>query len=175
MCVAPVMIAATLASTAVSAYSSVQQGNYQKDVSRYNARVGENEATRTRNAGNEAEMRARQETAQLLSRQRAQLAANNVEIDSGSALQLQEDTRMQGEVDALRIRSNFGDQARTMDDQATLTRSQGNMAKRAGNLSAGSSILSGVGAVTAGVDPRWYSSTSAATGASANSSFGSIA
>lgn len=134
--------------TALSAYSSVQQGEQAKDVAQYNAREQENQATQTRNKGVEEENIHRQKVAQLRARQRAQLGANNIDIDSGSAIDLQEDTQLLGEVDALRIRRNYSDQAEQMERQAELTRIQGDKAQKAGYINATATVL---GAIAGGM------------------------
>jgi hypothetical protein len=167
----------TAAAGGVTAYSQVQQGHNARDVARYNAREMENQATNTRNKGTEEENIQRQKTAELLSRQRAQLGANGIDIDSGSAADLQQDTEILGEIDALRIRTNYADEAATIDRQAGLTKLQGENANRAGKLSAfgtvlttaasmgafaGSSAATGGGQSLAGspVDSSWYDSSS---------------
>lgn len=180
-----IMTVASVALTAASTYSQVQsqkataknqkaQGEYSQSVAEYNARVTENEAQSVINSGVEAENAQRQETAQLLSRQRAQLGASNVDIGSGSALQLQQNTETMGEADALRIRSNYTDQANALKQQAYLTGIDGDNALIAGNNSSNitnsavtGTILSGLGSaassvVSSGVADSWYSPNSAA-------------
>lgn len=170
-----------VASSLLGAYSSVQQGRSAKAVARYNAREAENEAVRVRSKGTEEENRHRQRVAQLQSRQRAQLGASGVDLESGSALAIQEDTELFGEVDALRIRSNFADQAQALDRGAGLTRQQGRSASRAGNLQAVGSLIGAAGSIAgAGVASKWYSPNSAAlttttTGSQANAFVGAIA
>ncbi len=94
------------AAMAMTAFSTYQQGQHASKVASYNARVAANEAEDARRVGTEKEMDMRQRTARLVSRQRAQLGAAGVNLDSGSAAALQESAALQGEVDALRIRGN---------------------------------------------------------------------
>lgn len=150
----PVTISATMmvVGTVAQGYAAKQQGEYENDVAKYNARQMENEATRTRNKGVEEENKLRERTAQLSSKQRTQLAAAGVNLDVGSAFDIQEDTRILGEADALRVRSNFQDQAQSIDDQASITRSQGKAAKKAGRNSFYTSLLSASGQVAG----KWY-------------------
>lgn len=163
-------VTATVVVTAVAggmtAYQQYEQGKFQKGVAEYNARVAENEAQDVRNAGVERENIQRRKTAELLSKQRAQLGAANVDLGSGSALQLQEDTELLGEVDALRIRENFIDRADSIDTGAALTRRQGAFAKAAGRNQAGATLLSTAGSVIGtGVDGNWFTPDSAANAA----------
>lgn len=170
-----IMAVMAVASAAVGAYSAVEQGKNARSVARYNAREAENEAVRTRNRGIEEEVKHRRQVAELQSRQRAQLGASNVDLRSGSALDIQEDAQLLGEVDSLRVRTNFEEQASSLERGGSLTRSQGNAAARAGNVQAVGSLLQGAGAVAG----QWYSPNSSAvtttTGAQANAQVGSIA
>jgi len=158
-----IMAAVTIASAAFAAKSQIDQGNYQKGVSRYNARVAENQAQEVRRAGTEAENIQRRKTATLLAKQRAQLGTAGVELGSGSALQLQEDTQLLGEIDALRIRSNVDSQVDSLQTGAELTRSQGNAAASMGRTAAVGSLLSGGAAVAGtGVADKWFTPNSSA-------------
>lgn len=152
------LTALSAASTIMQGYAAKQQGEYSNQVAQYNARVQENEATQTRNRGVEEENRQRLRTAQLASQQRAQLGAAGVDIGSGSAAGLIEDTATMGEADALRIRSNYGMQADSMVQQATLTRSEGAAKQAAGNAAFTSSLISAGSSFAS----KWYTPTSAA-------------
>lgn len=159
-----VMVAITAVSAAYSANQQRQQGKFQKGVADYNARVAENEAEETRRAGTEAENTQRRKTAELLARQRAQLGAANIELSSGSALQLQEETVALGEADALRIRSNFEGQAGALDTGAALTERSGEFAESAGSGKATGTLLQGASsALGSGVADKWLTPNSAAT------------
>jgi hypothetical protein len=146
------------ASTLMAAKSAQDQGQYRRSQSRYNARVAENEAEEVRSVGVQEENKQRKATAQMLSTQRAALGASGVELGSGSALQLQQDTETQGEIDAGRIKSNYADKATSLGTSAMLTRSDGAAAAKAGRNQSMGTLLSG-GAKVAG---RWYDKNSAA-------------
>ena len=161
----PTMVAggALLVSSMFTAQQQRAQGEFQKGVAEYNARVAENEAQQIRNKGVEEENIQRRKTAELLSKQRAQLAARNVDLTTGSALQLQEETEELGEVDALRIRSNTDDQVQAALSQADLTRTEGQFAKEASRGRAVGTLLSGAAdALGTGVADKWFTSTSSA-------------
>ena len=160
----PATIALTLAvvSTVSQGYAAKKQGKYTNQVAKYNARVEENEATELRNKGVEEENAARQRTAQLLSKQRAQLGAANVELTSGSPLDLQEDTVLLGEVDALRVKGNFQRGAESLEQQAELTRATGEAAEAGGRSAFKGSLLSAAGSIAASsVASKWYTPDSA--------------
>ena len=160
---ATIMAVVAVASAAFTANQQVKQGKFQKATAKYNARVAENQAEETRNAGVESENIQRRKTAELLSKQRAQLGAGNIELTSGSALQLQEETVALGEADALRIRSNFSNEANALDTGAGLTLSQGEFAESAGRGAATGTLLQGAGTVlNTGVADKWFTPDSAA-------------
>ncbi len=140
-----IALALSAVATVSQGYAAKQKGKFDFGVAKFNARQLENEAVQTRNVGVEEENRQRRKSAELLSRQRAQLAAQNVELGSGSAEQIQQNTIDLGEIDALRIRSNFERQAESLEDQAGITLAQGRAAKSAGNRAFTTSIV-GAGA-----------------------------
>jgi hypothetical protein len=130
------------------------QGEYQNDVAKYNARRADNEATQVRNTAVEQENIHREKVQQMIARQRVEGAANGIDINSGSIGQIQSDTALLGEADALRIRSNFNDRATSMEDGADLERAQGKAAENAGDSAFNTSLLS-AGASFA-VDSKWF-------------------
>lgn len=161
----PVSITAavTLASTAFTVNQQRKQGEFQKGTADYNARVAENQAEETLKAGTESENIQRRKTAELLSKQRAQLGAANIDLSSGSALQLQENTVALGEADALRIRSNFENRAGALDTSAALTERSGEFAEQAVGPANVGTILSGAGSVLGtGVADKWFTPKSTA-------------
>lgn len=159
-----IMAAVAVVSAAFTANQQRQQGKFQKGTAEYNARVAENEAEETRRAGVERENIQRRKTAELLSKQRAQLGAANVDLSSGSALQLQEETQALGEADALRIRSNFESRAGALDTGAELTQTQGEFAEASGRNQAVGTLLQGAStALGTGVADKWFTPNSAAT------------
>lgn len=164
-----VMAVTAVASAAYSANQSHQQGKYQAGVAEYNASLAENEAQQIQAKSAEEENTQRRKTAELLSKQRAQLGASNVDLSSGSALQLQEDTEVLGEADALRIRSNYDNQVASSLAEADLSRSDGAFAESAANSAVAGSILGGIsGVASSGVADKWY--TPSSTAAISNSS-----
>lgn len=142
-----------------------RQAEYQERVAEVNARNQENEATKIRNQGVEEENRQRRMTAELLGRQRAQLGASGVVMDSGSALQLQDDTVSLGEEDALRIRGNYADQAESLETGAGYTRYEGQLqaseTRNAGDAAFTAGLI-GAASTALPVASKWYDSRSAA-------------
>lgn len=164
MCNPGAVMALQVVSTAFMAQSQISQGRFQKGVAEYNARVAENEAQETRRVGVEEENIQRRKTAELLSKQRTQLGASGIELGTGSALKLQEETVTLGEADALRIRSNFESRATALETSADLTLQQGAFAESSGVMGAGGTILGGAADIAdTGVADKWFTPNSAAT------------
>lgn len=160
---ATIMAVAAVASTAFTIQSQQRQARHAKGTADYNARVAENEAENVRTQATEAENIQRQKTAQLLSKQRAQLGASGVELGSGSALQIQEDTVALGEADALRIRSNFGSQIDALNTESAMLQMQGSNAAAKGRSDAVGTLLTGASTVIGtGVADKWLTPKSAA-------------
>ena len=157
---------AAVAATAYSVYSSVQQSKQnaeaQKGTAEYNTRVAENDAQRSRNIANEKENALRLKNARLLSKQRAQLGAANIDLSSGSALQLQEDTINLGEADALRIRRTGDSQFSGLMQESELESAKGDLAESQGRFNIAGSLLSGAGDfMDTGVADKWFTPKSA--------------
>ena len=157
---------AAVAATAYSVYSSVQQSKQnaeaQKGTAEYNTRVAENDAQRSRNIANEKENALRLKNARLLSKQRAQLGAANIDLSSGSALQLQEDTINLGEADALRIRRTGDSQFSGLMQESELETAKGDLAESQGRFNIAGSLLSGAGDfMDTGVADKWFTPKSA--------------
>jgi hypothetical protein len=154
--------AVAIASTGFQIQQARAQGKFQKGVADFNARTAENEAEATRTSATAAENTQRQRTAELLSRQRAQLGASGVALGSGSALQLQQDTLTLGEADALRIRTRGDESFQALQTEASLTEAQGGFAEIAGRNKAVGSLLTGAGNVLdTGVADKWFTPKSA--------------
>lgn len=180
MCHVAVYYVAMAASAAMAAKSSYDQGQYQKKVGEYNARVAENQATDERAKATEAMSEERTKAMQLRATQRAAAAARGVEIDYGTALNIQEDTEMIGRINAQRI-DRYGDQRQeALTSEALMARSAGDNAVRQGSMKAVGSLIGAAGnaakpsasASAAGGDgatvaPQWYRTTSTAPSGSA--------
>jgi len=156
-----IALAATIGSTALGVVGSIQQGKaanaaakYNAQVARNNAQVQEWQAKDAEARGRTKELQHRQQVSQLIGRQRAVMAGNGVDVNLGSAVDLQADTASQGEFDALTIRSNAEREAyaarvgaSNYTAEAGLQIGQGKAAKQAGFMGAGTTLLSGAGSV----------------------------
>lgn len=82
------------------------QANYMAQVARRNQMLMEENARRAEEQGRVAEETQRLKTASLIGSQRAALASQGGDVNSGSPLDIQTDTARAGEFDALTIRHN---------------------------------------------------------------------
>ena len=124
-------------------------GRAQAAANDQNARMADEQARDALRRGAYDELRQRRQTSILQGQQRAVLAASGVEIDSGSALDVQEATGLEGEQDAAIIRYNaereawgYGVQATNYRNAASAARAEGKSAMTAGIIGAGTSLLS---------------------------------
>jgi len=154
------MVAAA-ASTAVGVASASASADAQEKASAYQAQVAKNNQQQANQAavyaqqqGQVMEDAKREQTAQTLGGERAAMAANGVDLDSGSALRLQGDTAKVGELDALTIKNNaarasYGYQVQGLGyaDQANMDMSAASNAETAGTLNEFSSLVGGASSV----------------------------
>lgn len=155
----PVSLA--IAGTAIAAAGSIVQGVNQSNQMRYAARVADANAAMDRAAAQDAidrgakeEQRQYRKNAQLLGQQRAALAANGLEVDFGSAADIQGDTKRIGWEDASTIRQNAIREAKGYEisaannvDKAASSRAGASAAVIGSVFDAGSTILSGASQV----------------------------
>lgn len=167
-----IALAAMAVAGGISAKASYDQGVHAKKVDEYNARVDENSAKEVRNKARIAENEERQKAAELVSRQRAVFAARGVNVDTGTALKVQEDTDLIGKVNAMRVRQNAEQQAQALETQAYLTKKEGKNAKRQGTMKAISTLIGTAGSVAGGMSatgttggpPKLWDSSTLGTG-----------
>lgn len=168
-------IVGTIVSTTMGIVGSVQQGkatqaqyNYQAEVNKRNAEVAQQNADQKRQEGIEESRMQRIKTLQRIGAQQAAMAANGIDISSGTALDTVEDTAAMGELDALTTRYNAETQAQAYENQANNFSNQANLDVFAGaNAYQASKInaigIAGQGMAQAGsVASNWYSPNSIA-------------
>ena len=148
-----------LAAAAVSAVSSIQQGNAQaanlKSEAAANTRNAdiqrENAARVSREAG-VREDNLRRQQAQFFGRQRAGQAESGTGLGTGTNLDVAEQDMNEAELDALTVRYEGASERRAylsdanaLDFQAKVNRSNASSARKSGYLNAFGSMLGGVG------------------------------
>jgi hypothetical protein len=138
-----------------SAAATQASYNYQAGVAKINSQIDLQNAEYARNYGEiqatQFGLKERQQEGQIKVAQ----AASNLDVNSGSAVDVQTSQRKLGQMDMTQIRSNAAktaydfDVKSTMDlNQSTLDVMAGQNAKSAGDIQAMSSIIGGVGSVS---------------------------
>ena len=130
------------------------QAEAEAEAAEANARTARVEAHDSVEQGGQEELRLRRKMAQTRGTQRSMLAAQGVDINSGSALDTQLASIAEGEYDAEVIKYNaarqrwgYINQANNLEAQAKNARARGKYAARNGLISGiGGAITSGLGA-----------------------------
>lgn len=132
----------------LGAAAGVQQAKAQtaaaeatEQQSKENAKAANAQAQNTVLAAQVEEDRRRQQTRAMLGKQRAALAANNVDMSIGTPMELLGDTAAIGEQDALTIRANAARQAWGYKVDANNSLNEGRVAMAAGKNAATGTYL----------------------------------
>jgi hypothetical protein len=140
--VSTMVLAAAAVGTAVQAYGQYQAGQDAKKAADYNAQIMErNKQVALEKANYEAEAEASR-LRRLIGSQRAAAAASGMGR-SGTILDLQEDTTIQGTMEQLAILYGGQLQAQGFQDEANMSRFQGEASARQGKTAAFGTILTG--------------------------------
>lgn len=141
----PAAIGLSLASGVMGASNAISQGNYQSSLLRQNAALKNQAADEAVIAGNTSADWQRVKANQAIGTQRSVQAANGIDVNSGSSAQLQDDTAMLGELDALTIQNNAAREAYGYRVQANQDRANAKQVKKNARQQAIGSILGGTG------------------------------
>lgn len=133
--------------TAVGAYNQsaayARQGKYSRRMANINASMADIEATDAIRRGDIAANRQGLRTALLIGTQRATAAGQGVDVNSGSALDLQANAARMGVLDQHTLRMNAYKEAMSIRMKGSSDRFQGNMAYMSGRNNAYNSLLAG--------------------------------
>jgi len=134
-------------SSAGGAYSGAQarkaQGAFQESVSQTNSLFARKEAEDEMNRGEKAARRVQTEAKKVQGAQRAALAAQGVDLNSGDALDIQKETQIMAAEDEKTARTNAIRAAWGHEASALASTSQGKFAKMAADNEARNTILTG--------------------------------
>lgn len=145
----PILIGVTAAGVGLSAFGQVKAGNAAKKIGDYNAKVYEQQAQDAISRGTEDEQKFRQGVKMLIGSQKAGFAGQGVDVNSGSALDVQADAAFLGELDALTIRTNAAREANGYRAQAENARMGGSAQQTASRFGAASTVLGGASSLLA--------------------------
>lgn len=145
----------------VSANNTKKVNEYQAKVAQDNAKIAEENAKNERQSGLEEARRQRIKTIQTIGAQQTAMAANGIDIASGSALDTVSDTAQTGELDALMLQYNSERQAFNYEMQSNNFTNQANLdmfaaknAKTTGTLNAVGSVVNSVSDVGMKLDTK---------------------
>jgi hypothetical protein len=141
-----IALATIAVGTAVTAYGQYQAGQAQERALNYQAAVQERNAQIARQ---NAEYDAQRQSARLrraIGSQRAAVLASGIQME-GTALELQQDTVQQAEMDRLAILYGGEINYQNARSEAELSRMQGKAAGQAGTTAAFGTVLGGLGSV----------------------------
>lgn len=147
-----VMMGATAAAGAVSAYGAYQQGQTAQKVGRNNQIMAEYAAQDALKKGDEAAAAARRRGDQIKGAQRASMAAKGLDLGVGTAADLQDQTDFFSQGDQQMARFNAKRDAWSVRTGGQQARAQGNAAASQGNLQAAGTLMSTAGQVAG----KWY-------------------
>jgi hypothetical protein len=125
------------------AYTKLKAGREQQKMFEENAQFADWQASDALDRGATNEKRQRQSTEQVIGAQRTSLAAQRVDVNKGSALDVQADAAYLGELDALTVRNNAAKEAYGFAVQAKDLRTRGKYAKQGGEMDALNTIIGG--------------------------------
>lgn len=141
------------------------QANYEAQQQEFNAKLNEFQAQESIRQGESQVKQVRKESRQVVGAQRAALAAQGIDVSSGSAAQLQEDTVRGSTENVITIRNNAWREAWGYRLNGANQRSQAQFTRATGEYRAKDTILSsGINAVSGIVNTGLQVGTTAFTG-----------
>ena len=120
-----------------------RQAEYQKAMFEVNSKFAELQAQDSVRRGDVAAGNHMSQVRGMIGSQRAAMAAQGIEVDSGSAAEVQADTAAMGAIDAAQIRNNALREAMGYKVEALNASHRGEMAMRAGQAEAKATIATG--------------------------------
>ena len=146
MCwMALIPVAIGMAGSMMQAQGQKENGVFQSGILTQNAAFKTQAANEAINAGNTSADWQRVRTGQAVGTQRSVQAANGIDVNSGSSAQMQDDTAMLGELDALTIQNNAAREAYGYRIQAKQDILNASQTVQNGKTAAMGSILGGLG------------------------------
>ena len=137
------MTGISAASTMMGGVVGMMQANQQADIDRQNAILADENAEDALERSREEETRHRRQSAALFGEQIARMAANGLDVGSGSPLKALGDTKVLEEEDAGRIRESGRREAYTFSVEASNLRSRARSRKRGAIFGLGKSLITG--------------------------------
>lgn len=138
----------------VEGFAGGRAADFQAQIAKNNAQIARMNAAQVTDVGNAQALNSMLRTRAVVGQTKAAQAASGIDVNSGSAVDVQASERMLGMLDALTIRSNaaraaYGYQAEAgnFTAQAEMMRRKGKMARISGLMDASGTILEGASSV----------------------------
>jgi hypothetical protein len=148
-------LSTTAIGTGFSMYAKITAGNKQQQMFDQNAKFAKLQADDAIARGAHAEMIRRRGTERVIGAQRVGFAAQHVDVNTGSALDVQADAAYLGELDVVTIRNNAAKEAYGYKVEAYNASMHGVYAKEFGQMDAINTLLgSASNLAIAGMDRR---------------------
>jgi hypothetical protein len=142
---APIMMAMTsLGSGYAESQALRAQGAYQKQLNDTNANLADIQAKDSIRRGNIEASKVKREQERLIGEERVTAAASGVDVNQGSAADVQDDTKALSDHDIITIRNNAFREAWGYNVQADDYRYRGRFAESAANFKAGQAMTTGI-------------------------------
>jgi hypothetical protein len=148
-------LGASVGGTVLSAGSAYQQGQAAKQTAANNAQMAEVAAQDAQRRGEEEAMAVQRKGAALKSAQRVSLASRGLDLQYGTAADLQDQTDFFTQSDVATTRTNAGREAWNSRARGQQILAQGKADATNAMMQAGGSLLGGAGQVS----DKWYSYT----------------
>lgn len=136
------LTAAVLGLSAALKYKQLRaEGEYTAHANDVNASLADEQAADAVARGDAASVRQQQQTRGFIGSQRANLAAQGLDVNSGVATQLTSDTQQLGELDRMTIEHNAQREARGFTADATASRNAAEYARSSSRSAARGTLL----------------------------------
>lgn len=135
--------ASSLASSIAQAGAQKAQGAWERQQHEFNAKVADLQAIDAIRRGDKAAGQVRAQGRRVKGAQRAAFAAQGIDPNTGTAMELQDETDLFSELDAVTVKSNAFREAFGYKVDALSSRGRGQRAESAAKFSSGMTIASG--------------------------------
>lgn len=155
-------VAVMAAGSIVSAIAGIGAAQAQKHAGKANAQIAENNAQLAEQGAKDAAILGAQEQQQsawrtraMIGRQKTAIAANGLDMDVGTPLDILGETAMLGGMDRSSIALDAARKAWGMQAEATNHRNRGAQDKWAGKVGSQATILKTIGSTTSSLGGAW--------------------
>lgn len=143
MAATAISMMATMSGAFSQAQAAKAQGEFEKQQAEINARFADMKAKEAIRIGDRSAAQHGRKIKSLVGKQRASLAAQGIQVDTGTAEEIQEQTLEIGREEMEIIRNNAWREAFGYKSQAAGDRMSGQMAESAGRFQATGTLISG--------------------------------